>query len=255
MAPLAERFDGSAWSIQRTPDQLEADQLNGVSCTSSRSCIAVGNGQESFAQRWDGKRWSVERLDFGDPQGRANALAGVSCPSQESCAAVGWDDIGLCSDPYESDFDVSVLGFWASGRWSLGRHPNLGCATRGENGGGNGFNAVSCASPIACTAVGSEVARWDGRHWSVQSAPIGTDTLTGVSCTSVDACTAVGFESYTWNGREWSSAPIARPPHVKTVALNSVSCASPESCVAVGSSENAAHQDFLLIEFQSDGAR
>ncbi len=246
--PLAERWNGSSWSIQRTPHPFGIDDFNDVSCASSTACIAVGSGQESFAQRWDGTRWSVEKINFGDPQGRANALTGVSCPSQGICAAVGWDDIGLCADEYESDYDVAVLGLWKSARWSLGRHPNLGCSSGQDNGAGNWLNAVSCTSPTACTAVGSEVDRWDGRRWSVQSAPIGIDALSAVSCPSTNACTAVGSRSYTWNGQQWSSLAIPRPAHVKAAALGSVSCTSRESCVAVGSYEDRQGEEHLLVE-------
>jgi hypothetical protein len=248
MGPLAERWNGSAWSIQRTPRPWDAQMLDGVSCTSSRACIAVGNGQESFAERWDGNRWSVENVRFGDPLGRANALMGVSCPSSDACAAVGWDDIGLCADEYESDYVAPVLGFWQSGRWSLRRNPGLRCSSGEDNGGGNWLNAVSCTSPTACTAVGSEVAWWDGRRWSAQSAPIAIHALSAVSCTSKDACTAVGSDIDTWNGRQWSSLPVPRPGPNEIGALSGVSCTSQASCVAVGNYAHKAGEYHPLIE-------
>jgi hypothetical protein len=246
--PLVKRWNGSSWSIQRTPHSFDVDQFNDVSCTSSTSCIAVGNGQESSAERWDGRRWSIENIHFGDPEGRANALAGVSCTSPGACAAVGWDDIGLCADEYESDYSVPVLGFWTSGHWSLGRRPNLGCSNSSDNGGGSGLNAVSCTSMTGCTAVGSAVYRWDGRRWSIQPAPILTDQLYGVSCPTGNACIAVGGLIYTWNGGAWSSVPIPRPANVKSAGLASVSCRSPGSCVAVGGYEDRRGRDYLLIE-------
>ena len=242
--PLAERWDGSSWSIQRTPQSFDSYQFNDVSCESSTACIAVGNGQQSRAERWDGTRWSLEDIHFGDPQERANALTGVSCTSQGTCAAVGTDDIGLCGYDY-SDYLVPVLGFWKSGRWSLRRRPNLGCSDTPR--GDNDLDAVSCTSTTSCTAVGSVVYRWDGHDWSTQSAPNGGDELFGVSCASRSACTAVGARSYTWNGNEWSSQPISSPART-TAELYGVSCTSPESCVAVGDDETRAGRDFLLIE-------
>jgi hypothetical protein len=219
-----------------------------VSCTSSAVCIAVGTGETSFAERWDGHRWSAEKVNFGHPPERMNALTSVSCSSQVTCAAVGWDDIGLCADEYDSDYDILVVGFWQSGRWSLKRSPDLGCSSGQDDGAGNWLNAVSCTSPTVCTAVGSEIARWDGRRWSAQSAPIGIDPLSGVSCPSKNACTAVGSEIDTWNGRRWSSLPVPRPAHVTTVALSSVSCASPDSCVAVGNYYDNHGEDHSLVE-------
>jgi hypothetical protein len=242
--PLAERWNGTSWSIQTVPNPFGAFQFAGVSCASSTACVAVGNGQESVAERWDGKQWSAESIGFGDPKGRANALADVSCPSERACAAVGWDDIGLCADN-SSYYDLPVLGFWISGRWSLRRHPNLACS---ETHAGAGYlNAVSCTSPAACTAVGTKVDRWDGRRWSVQRAPIGTDDLRGVACTSRNACTAVGTHIYTWTRGRWSRLSVASPAGT-TAALGGVSCVSQEFCVAAGAYEDRAGRDFLLIE-------
>ena len=103
------------------------------------------------------------------------------------------------------------------------------------------MNAVSCTSPVACTAVGNGVSRWDGRRWSIQPAPIGADTLDGVSCTSTDACTAVGSGVYAWSGHRWSSVRIAFAGE-----LTGVSCPSHALCVAVGSYiDNAG--DHLLV--------
>jgi len=244
--PLAEAWNGSSWSIQRTPNPFDAFQLNSVSCASSTACIAVGNGQQSFAERWDGKRWSPTRVHFGDPQNRANALAGVSCTSNDTCAAVGWDDVGLCGDDY-SDYSVPVLGFWTSARWSLRRHPNLGCSN--TYGGSNGLYAVSCASAVACTAVGTAIGRWDGAQWSIQRAPIAAGELLGVSCASKNACTAVGsHRGYSWNGHAWSPVAIPWPAHVLGAALNGVSCTSRESCVAVGRYTDRSGEDHMLVE-------
>lgn len=53
--PMAERWDGRHWRIQRTHALEDAYEFNGVSCASTTSCIAVGNGQESLAERWNGK--------------------------------------------------------------------------------------------------------------------------------------------------------------------------------------------------------
>jgi len=175
----------------------------------------------------------------------------VSCASERSCAAVGWDDLGLCVNDH-TDYEVPVLGLRTSGRWSVRRHANYGCSH--STVGHNELDAVSCTSAAACTAVGTEVDRWDGRHWSLQPAPIGTDELSGVSCTSNHACTAVGSGIYTWNDHEWSRVPVLRPAHVTTAALNSVSCVSRESCVAVGASENGNGRDFSLVESIGMGA-
>jgi hypothetical protein len=243
--PLTERWNGSSWSIRRTPASFDAYGLDAVSCESSSACIAVGNGQGSFAERWDGMRWTSERIRMGSSHQTVNdGLTGVSCLSGGTCAAVGSDDIGVCG-VYYSDYVVPVLGFRKAGRWLLRRRPNLECSNRAL--GDNGLDAVSCTSTTSCTAVGTVVYRWNGHDWSIQPAPNGGDELLGVSCTSADACMAVGARSYSWNGHEWSSEPIPSPART-TAELHGVSCTSPESCVAVGGDENAAGEGFVLIE-------
>lgn len=249
--PLAERWNGSSWSLQRPPDPLDAYGFDGVSCASNTDCIAVGGGDEPLAERWDGRRWSVQTTHFSDAF--SSGLLGVSCPSSGACAAVGADDAGLCSDSYDygsgySDYYVEVFGLWRSGRWSLRPDPNIACSKSNDEGGGNGLAAVSCTSPAACTAVGSEIYRWNGSRWSIQPEGSGAGVLSGVSCSSPDSCTAVGSGIDTWNGNDWSSVPMPSPPHAAAATLNSVSCVSPDACVAVGTYANRAGQNFPLAE-------
>jgi hypothetical protein len=58
---LAERWDGTAWDIQRTVNPPGGrGQLAAISCPSPGACIAVGNGGNStLAERWNGRRWTV----------------------------------------------------------------------------------------------------------------------------------------------------------------------------------------------------
>ncbi len=255
-SPLAERWNGSSWSLQHPPDPDYAWDFDAVSCVSTTECVAVGGGEEPIAERWDGREWSVQTTHFSDDT-LSSGLLGVSCPSRTTCAAVGADDVGLCSDEYGSDYSdyyVQVFGLWRPGRWSLHPHPNIACSNSNDEGGGDGLAAVSCASPTACTAVGSEIYRWNGSRWSIQPAGIGTDVLAGVSCTSPDACTAVGSDIDTWNGHDWSSLPVPSPTHAVDAKLNSVSCVSTDSCVAVGTYANRAGQYFPLVESIGIGA-
>lgn len=252
---LVERWNGAAWSIQPTPQLDNANVLEDVSCTSKSDCTAVGYGDDSMAAHWDGTRWSVEKVRFGDPQGRANQLSSVSCPSQSTCAAAGWDDIGLCADEYESDFTVPVLGFRTRGSWSLRRHPDIECSRGSDNGGGSGLNAISCTSAAQCTAVGADVYRWDGHRWSLQPAPNGTDQLNGVVCTARNACTAVGSRVYAWNGSRWSTVRIARPAGALHAGLADVSCTSPSSCVAVGGYEAFGGRSYMWVESTHSAGR
>ena len=104
-ATLAERWNGSNWSIERTPTPAAAtsSSLLGVSCASPRVCTAVGSftnragGEATLAERWNGSSWAIQRTP--NPAGATSSrLVGVSCPSPRSCTAVGfWYYISLPS--------------------------------------------------------------------------------------------------------------------------------------------------------------
>jgi hypothetical protein len=198
-------WDGRRWRIEPTPDPdpandaLRADNaLAGVSCTSSKLCVAVGEYNPSsfspdgihtvpvvmpVAERWNGVRWSMltfPSLPSGAPAG---GLSAVSCTSSRVCMAVG----------SSTDFSPLIVFAerWDGTSWSVQSTPNA----PGEY---NDLSGVSCTSSRACTAVGDAnhqqplVERWDGTSWSLERTPnAGGTRLTAVSCTSSAICTAV----------------------------------------------------------------
>ena len=68
--PFAERWDGSALSLEPMPQVADPvdTELSSVSCTSPSACIAVGQystfpfqgSYNTLAERWDGTSWSVQ---------------------------------------------------------------------------------------------------------------------------------------------------------------------------------------------------
>ena len=96
-APLAERWNGKQWSIEPTATgDAGFGELAGVSCTSSRSCTAVGDRLNltqfpptaaTLVEHWDGNTWSVKTTPVVDSG--ASQLFGVSCPRADECFAVG----------------------------------------------------------------------------------------------------------------------------------------------------------------------
>jgi hypothetical protein len=130
---VAERWDGSSWSVQSPP--YWTGQLGSVSCISDTSCTAVGyqvTGRitTAVAASWDGTGWTYRTL--GGPQ-----LLAVSCSAVNACTTVG-DDPSLGTPVAErwdgSSWSVQSLPYWA-----------------GQLG------SVSCASDTGCTAVGYQV--------------------------------------------------------------------------------------------------
>jgi uncharacterized membrane protein len=70
--------------------------LSGVSCTSDKGCIAVGNdGTQAkivtLAERWDGASWTVEPTPnpLQTTKTKGSVLAAVSCSPGTVCTAVG----------------------------------------------------------------------------------------------------------------------------------------------------------------------
>jgi hypothetical protein len=105
--PLAERWDGTRWTLQSMPVPSDATltYLYGVSCPAANGCIAAGfyrdaTGTElTLAERWDGTGWTIEPSP--NPVGAEVAsFDDVSCSSPTACTAVGfWTDGTGASHP------------------------------------------------------------------------------------------------------------------------------------------------------------
>ena len=93
---LTEHWDGMGWSIVPSPTPLGASGalLQGVSCVSSSSCVAVGvttdqNGENvaSLIEHWDGSAWTVQP---SAATGQVfDQLDAVHCLGVNDCWAVG----------------------------------------------------------------------------------------------------------------------------------------------------------------------
>lgn len=84
---LELRWNGKTWSEMTIP-HLQNGWLNGVACTSSRSCLAVGSigtlgSERTLTLRYNGSGWSRVQTP------RAESLSGVSCASTSECWVVG----------------------------------------------------------------------------------------------------------------------------------------------------------------------
>jgi hypothetical protein len=247
IVPLGERWNGTAWHAQPTPNPARASTngLNGVSCPSSSDCTAVGLGNGdgtpfTLGERWQGGRWSLEAVPA--PVGAAeNQLNWVACPATKACMAVG------TAGPTRGVFSTEALR-WNGATWRLEPTPN--------RAGGSALFGVACTAPSACTAVGASnvftpngmtlAERWNGRSWAIQPAPNPSPGgfLAAVSCTSMVACTAVGNLNATanagtttlaerWNGTKWAIRPTPVLSAGQGSFFNSVACVA-SACTAVG---------------------
>jgi len=266
VVPLAERWNGTAWSIQESPSPTGATQsvLEGVSCTSSTACTATGyfiNSSEKIvplAESWNGTAWSVQEPP--SPTGaKASYLDHVSCISSTACIATG--------DFYNSaDKIMPLAGSWNGTAWSI-QEPSTPTGTTQS-----AFLGVSCTSSTVCIATGyfknsagkelPLAESWNGTAWSIQEPPIPTGAtashLSGVSCASSTACTSVGqFTNSSgkevplaeiWNGTAWSIQEPSSPTEAKANGLIGVSCTSSTACTAVGWFTNSEGKERPLAE-------
>ena len=240
---LAERWNGSTWSIQPAPSSAAVPTfLIGVACASATACTAVGysaaNGPTVnlspavVAELWNGTSWQTQRAP--NPSGAASSwFGGVACTSPSACTAVGFTTS-------KSRTAVILAERWNGRAWRIQATPSPAS--------GGALNGVACTSRSACTAVGTSnsgktlAERWNDTRWRIQPtpSPAGGGTLNGVSCASPSACTAVGgtFAGKTlaerWNGRTWRIQPTPSPAGPASSFLTSVACTGRSACMAVG---------------------
>jgi hypothetical protein len=249
---LAERWNGTSWTIQSTSNQAGATEsgLTAVACTTATACTAVGsyinssNKTVTLAERLHGKSWKVESTpnQAGTTQSQ---LTGVACTSATRCIAVG-------SYVAKSGTRNTLAERWNGHSWTITRTPNPATSS------GSQLSGVACTSAAACTAVGGYfnksgfgvtlAERWNGKSWKVQSTPKTSgapySVLSGVECTSATACTAVG--DYTnrsaieftlterWNGKSWKVQSTPKPAGAFGSGLSGVACTSASRCTSVG---------------------
>lgn len=129
VTPLAETWT-AAKDLWRAafPSAAGSDPvLEGVSCVSAASCLAVGGGDQAtaktspFALSWNGKAWKYQ--EFPAPLGggkEASDAYDIACLSAANCVAVG--DIGSVPEysPNPSNYlAYGVSAFWNGKAWHL----------------------------------------------------------------------------------------------------------------------------------------
>jgi hypothetical protein len=262
---LAERWNGTSWTIVTTPNPSHTDNatLNALSCTSQTACTAVGSYNTTtgptvtLAESLSGTTWSISSTP-NHSTATQSELNGVSCTSSTVCTAVG-DDI-------EGGIDFTLGESLSAGKWSLEKSPNPTGAEDSE------LNSVSCATTTSCIAVGSYgsnagvsltlAEQWNGSAWKLTSTPVLKGSLetalASVSCTSLTDCVAVGgYDASSvltltlaeaWNGSSWSLQTTPNPASAYDSSLLAVSCTAATSCSAAGVTSSQGSADETLME-------
>lgn len=92
---LVEHWNGAKWKVTRSanPSRSTLGVLNGVACTGSKNCTAIGyagRGSDivTLSEQWSGTKWTVKRTP--NPSGPTlSELNGIACPRISDCWAVG----------------------------------------------------------------------------------------------------------------------------------------------------------------------
>jgi hypothetical protein len=140
---LAERWNGTTWRIQPTPNPagVQFASLAGVSCTGPSACLAAGGSDHgTLAERWNGTTWRIQPTP--NPPGGGNILlASVACPASSACTAFGFDETS-------SGQHLTIAERWNGHTWRIQPTPGIVAADIG-------LPAVACPTFSACVAVAS----------------------------------------------------------------------------------------------------
>jgi hypothetical protein len=186
---LIETWNGTSWQLATPADNGSPTNavLNGVSCTSTTACVAVGGlGNGSFAQQWNGAWWSIPvQSEFSG----FTPLA-VSCATGSWCEAVGSENSGPNQVPESMTFSGGT-------NWAATGDVNPGTGSAWLRG-------VSCPAAGVCTAVGDVqdsakrtlIENFTNGGWALQSSPnngAGDNVLFAVRCQAAGICEAGGL--------------------------------------------------------------
>jgi hypothetical protein len=267
----ALHWNGHSWFTVTVPSPSKGTRkvsvLNGVRCTSSSNCWAVGyyfmgSAVLTQALRWNGSHWS--QWATPNPGGTAgfdsSQLFSVTCVSASSCWAAGQYGFEAIAGVVRN-----LVLHWNGSKWTKASVPDPAGTQPGDI---STLSSVRCGSPASCWAVGTygtqdpaqaanQVLHWNGSKWGMAAAPSPGGSaaghisfLYGLACASVSNCWAVGTYGIVgttstyknqvmhWNGHHWSLWSAAQPDGSGTGAsnmLNDVTCPTAVSCWAVGS--------------------
>ena len=141
---LVESWNGSTWSASSSPNvSSDSDFLQGISCPTTTSCVAVGNSVDgttsyNLVERWNGSAWTISTSPT--PSRDDEVASSVSCARPTKCAEVGY--YVTSSTAIET-----LVESWNGASWTI-----TGSA---DPGGQNALYSVSCSSRSFCDSAGN----------------------------------------------------------------------------------------------------
>jgi hypothetical protein len=211
--PVAEHFDGKAWSVVPTPS-FTSDSLSGLAAVASNDVWAVGTlfgtgGSEStLIEHWNGTSWSVVSSPTPKNGGFLNAVTAVSSNDVWAAGSV-LDRTGASV--------AALVEHWDGTSWRIVSSPVFSSVT--------GVGAISAdASNDVWATAGTMVLHFDGKSWSLVNTGTGV-SIQGIAAISPTNVWAVGqgpdvdLDSQFariehFDGTSWSIVPSPRvnPP-------------------------------------------
>jgi hypothetical protein len=209
--PLAEAWNGTKWTMSAPPNPSGSldTELNGVACTSSTACLAVGSSQVGpLLESWNGASWTVVAVPSPSGATEGAGLSGIDCTSSQACVVTG---------SYEdSSFVEHLFGeTWNGTTWTVTTVPVPSGSNYPQ------LYGLACTSASACLAIGS---------YRVNA--------TGDEAELADS----------WNGSSWALTTVPAPPGSNNASLGGISCAGDGSCTVVGQSDVPAYAAFAEQE-------
>jgi len=142
---FSESWNGTTWQLQSLPAVQGASEsaLNGISCESADSCVAVGTYSNdgvtvADAFSWDGSSWQLDS-PLSPPGSSESGFNGISCIAS-SCVAVGFEQLSAGSN-------APLVETWNGTSWTIQTTSVPKGATTAI------FTGVSC-DQTSCMAVG-----------------------------------------------------------------------------------------------------
>lgn len=244
------------WTLN---SDISNNNINGLSCISPNSCVAVGdriNSNRTPIYTYDGNSWSRSSYSLRGTDRNVNAISCVSVSGTIQCRAAG--DNGRFYS-YSSGAMALTDTVGSTNIYGISCVSSSQCRAAGNSGrfftftggswtnsdtvGSTTINSISCINNWGCVAVGASeklyACSWpcsSSSAWS-EIADFGGNTITSVVCLSSSNCKAVGGGSFyscssgsCLSGGSWAS--VSAPALSNTTAI---ACVSPTDCKAVGS--------------------
>jgi hypothetical protein len=254
---LIERWDGTAWKQQASPNPggpYGQGSLSAVAATSPANAWAVGvyttGGPNGFTliEHWDGTAWTRVPSPSPGVYPGGSFLDGVAATSPANAWAVGSYDTGI----YPNDTEKALIEHWDGTAWTRVPSPT-------PQGFDTVLTGVAATSATNAWAVGSFdagrtlIEHWNGTAWTRVPSPNpggpgghNLNWLYAVAASSPANAWAVGETCselppapvcrtliLRWDGAAWTRVPSPNPSSSSS-QLHGVAATSATNAWAVG---------------------